>query len=280
MGIMTEKDVVKPGVFKGPSLDALQLLNAILETSPQRMVSDNQVMIILDALAGAQDPALVARFPAVLAICARRGIELDSQALFARYWESSPKRQNLEKLLLVSAALFLRERIPAPSNLSQIAETLKARHASLISAEAVPLANGPTVAVADMYAALKQFAGDLRKPIQAPAPAPAPTPTLAPTPTPALAVRRQWSPQLERFLDLLFSDKQKELVYNRLKGQHLTKTEREYYSRVVKKKLAAIADPEMQELAGLLVPEESRPPGGRRRPEKPLPRRKDESSTP
>lgn len=269
---MTEKDVVKPGVFKGPSLDALQLLNAILETSPQRMVSDNQVMIILDALAGAQDPALVARFPAVLAICARRGIELDSQALFARYWESSPKRQNLEKLLLVSAELFLRERIPAPSNLPQIAETLKARHAPLLSADAVPLVNGPTVAIADMYAALKQFAGDLRKPLQAQAKAPAP----APVP----AVRRQWSPQLERFLDLLFSDKQKELVYNRLKGHHLTKTEREYYSRVVKKKLAAIADPEMQELAGLLVPEESRPPAGRRRPEKPLPRRKDETLTP
>jgi hypothetical protein len=265
MGIMTEKDVAKIGVFKGPSRDALQLLNAILETSPQRMVSDNQVMIILDALAGAQDSALVARFPAVLAICARRGIELDSQALFARYWESSPKRQNLEKLLLVSAELFLRERIPAPSNLTQIAETLKARHASLLSADAVPLVNGPTVAVADMYAALKQFAGDLRNPVQAKAPAP--------------TVRRQWSPQLERFLDLLFSDKQKELVHKRLKGHHLTKTEREYYSRVVKKKLAAIADPETQELAGLLVPAGGRPPG-RPRPEKPLPRRKDESSTP
>ncbi len=271
---MTEKDVVKPGVLKGPSLDALQLLNAILETSPQRMVSDNQVMIILDALAGAQDPALVARFPAVLAICARRGIELDSQALFARYWESSPKRQNLEKLLLVSAELFLRERIPAPSNLPQIAETLKARHAPLLSADAVPLVNGPRVAIADMYAALKQFAGDLRKPLPAQAKA------KAPAPAPVPAVWRQWSPQLERFLDLLFSDKQKELVYNRLKGHHLTKTEREYYSRVVKKKLAAIADPEMQELAGLLVPEESRPPGGRHRPEKPLPRRKDETLTP
>lgn len=264
MGIMIEKDVVRPGVFKGASRDALELLNAILETSPQRMVSDNQVMIILDALAGAQDPALVARFPAVLAICARRGIELDSQALFARYWESSPKRQNLEKLLLVSAELFLRERILAPGNLLQIAETLKARHASLLSADAVPLLNGPTVAVADMYAALKQFAGDLRKPIQAKAP----------------AVRRHWSPQLERLLDRLFSGKQKELVYNRLKGHRLTKTEREYYSRVVKKKLVAIADPEMQELAGLLVPEENRLPGGRPRPEKPLPQRKDETSTP
>jgi hypothetical protein len=264
MGIMIEKDVARPGVFKGASRDALELLNAILETSPQRMVSDNQVMIILDALAGAQDPALVARFPAVLAICARRGIELDSQALFARYWESSPKRQNLEKLLLVSAELFLRERILAPGNLLQIADTLKARHAPLLSADAVPLVNGPTVAVADMYAALKQFAGDLRKPIQAKAP----------------AVRRQWSPQLERLLDRLFSGKQKELVYNRLKGHHLTKTEREYYSRVVKKKLVAIADPEMQELAGLLVPEVSRLPGGRPRPEKPLPQRKDETSTP
>jgi hypothetical protein len=112
-----------------------------------------------------------------------------------------------------------------------------------------------------MYTALKQFAGDLRKPVRAQAQVPAP------------AARCQWSPQLERFLDLLFSDKQKELVYNRLKGRHLTKTEREYYSRVVKKKLVAIADPEMQELAGLLVPEE-------RRPGKPLPRRKDETPTP
>jgi hypothetical protein len=49
---------------------------------------------------------------------------------------------------------------------------------------------------------------------------------------------------------------------------------------VVKKKLVAIADPEMQELAALLVPEESRPPGSRLRPEKPLPQRKDETSTP
>ena len=39
-------------------------------------------------------------------------------------------------------------------------------------------------------------------------------------------------------LDLLFSEKQKELVFKKLRGQHLTKTEREYYSRVVKKKLA------------------------------------------
>jgi hypothetical protein len=48
------------------------------------------------------------------------------------------------------------------------------------------------------------------------------------------------------------------LVFKKLRGQHLTKTEREYYSRVVKKKLAAVADGEMQELAALLAK-----PGGR-----------------
>jgi len=59
-------------------------------------------------------------------------------------------------------------------------------------------------------------------------------------------------------LDLLFSKKQKELVFKKLEGQHLTKTEREYYSRVVKKKLAAIAAPEMQDLAIALTQAGSR----------------------
>jgi hypothetical protein len=224
------------------SAEALELLNSILVVSPQRMVSGSQVVVILDALAGAQDPALVARFPAVLAICARRGIELDSQALFARYWESNPKRQNLERLLFISAELFRREKLPAPGNLLPIADGLKSRYGHLLGADTVELANGPAVAVAEMLAALKAFAADLKKP-----------PIEKPPPAAAGQVRRQWSPQLDRFLDLLFPDKQKELVYKRLQGRHLTKTEREYYSRVVKKKLAAIADPEMQELAGLLV---------------------------
>ncbi|MFO7708327.1 MAG: hypothetical protein R6V84_09150 [Desulfobacterales bacterium] len=224
------------------SAEALQLLNSILEVSPQRMVSGSQVTVILDALAAAQDPQLVARFPAVLAICARRGIELDSQALFARYWGSNPKRQNLEKLLVVSAELFRREKIPAPGNLLPIADGLKSRHAHLLGAKVVALAHGPAVPVADMLAALKRFADDLKRRRRE-----------KPPPATAEAPRRQWSPQLDRHLNLLFSAKQKELVYKRLQGRHLTKTEREYYSRVVKKKLTAVADAQMQELAGLLV---------------------------
>jgi hypothetical protein len=213
--------------------DALRLLNSILELSEHRKVSTPQIMIILDALAGAQDPALVSRFPAVLAICGRRGIELSSSSLLGRYWESNIKRQNLEKLLFVSAELFRRENIAAPLHLRQIAESLKARHAALAAADYVQLAGGPRVAVADMRSALKQFASQ-RQPDRSP---------------PAVEIARSGEIRLGAHLELLFSEKQQELIFKKLKNQHLTKTEREYYSRVVKKKLAAIAAPETQELA-------------------------------
>lgn len=228
------------GVVANSSRDAVSILNSILELSGQRQVSQSQIMIILDALAGAQDPALVSRFPAVLALCARRGIELSSQHLLGRYWESSPKRQNLERLLFASAELFRCEGIPAPRNLAQIAESLRVRHGALSSAAEVRLISGPVVTLTDMRAALQQFASRVG-------------PALSGPEKPAAAdVRRSTSAHLSHLLDLLFSAKQKELVFKKLRGQHLTKTEREYYSRVVKKKLAAMADGEMQELAALL----------------------------
>jgi hypothetical protein len=229
-------------VSEGPPRDALHLLNSILELSEQRKVSPPQVMIILDALAAAQDPALVSRFPAVLALCGRRGIELNSSNLLGRYWESNPKRQNLEKLLFVSAELFRRENMAAPLHLRQIAESLKARHAALAAADYVQLTGGPRVAVADMLSALKQFAAERPPSRKLPAP----------------EVPRGGSVHLGARLELLFSEKQKELIFKKVKQQPMTKTEREYYSRVVKKKLAAIAAPEIQELATALTQAGSR----------------------
>jgi hypothetical protein len=231
-------------------MEAVEILNSILEPSNQRQISESQIMLILDALAGAQDPTLVSRFPAVLALCARRDIELSSQKLLGRYWESSAKRQNLEKLLFISAELFRRLEVPAPRALPQIADSLRNRHADLASAKEVQLAGGPRVAVTDLAAALKHVAG---APGQAPGEAEKPA---------AAGQRRAWSPNLPVLLELLFSEKQKELVFKRLKGQPMTKTEREYYSRVVKKKLAAIADAEMQEVAALLGGPGNRSPAG------------------
>ena len=63
---------------KGSSV-ALDVLDSLLRDSVQKKISNQQALVILDALAGADDPALVARFPAVLAICARKGIELRSR---------------------------------------------------------------------------------------------------------------------------------------------------------------------------------------------------------
>ena len=58
---------------------------------------------------------------------------------------------------------------------------------------------------------------------------------------------------LEYSLSQVFSPKQKELVLKKLKREKLSKTEREYFSRVVKKKLLALANPHLHRLAQRLL---------------------------
>lgn len=53
----------------------------------------------------------------------------------------------------------------------------------------------------------------------------------------------------EFYLSLFFAPKQRDLLQKKLRGEPLTKTEREYFSRVVKKKLLALADPDLHRLA-------------------------------
>jgi len=59
----------------------------------------------------------------------------------------------------------------------------------------------------------------------------------------------------ERALSCLFSPKQKELFLKKVKREKLTKTEREYYSRVVKKKVLALANLSLHRLARKLLEE-------------------------
>ena len=54
---------------------------------------------------------------------------------------------------------------------------------------------------------------------------------------------------LEFALSQVFSPKQKDLFLKKLKGGVLTKTEKEYFSRTVKKKTAALANTELHHLA-------------------------------
>jgi len=58
---------------------------------------------------------------------------------------------------------------------------------------------------------------------------------------------------LEYALSRVFSPKQKELFKKKLEGLPLTKTEREYYSRTVKKKVVALANSELHSLSKKLL---------------------------
>ena len=58
---------------------------------------------------------------------------------------------------------------------------------------------------------------------------------------------------LEYSLSQVFSPKQKELFLKKLKREKLTKTEKEYFSRVVKKKVLALANSELHRLSQKLL---------------------------
>lgn len=58
---------------------------------------------------------------------------------------------------------------------------------------------------------------------------------------------------LEYALSQVFSPKQKELFKKKLGGLPLTKTEREYYSRTIKKKVVALANAELHSLSKKLL---------------------------
>jgi len=221
---------------KKRSATALKILDSLLNESGHKKINENQIIVILDALASAEDAEVVARFPAVLAIGARRGLVLNSQALFSRYWETSPKRQNLEKLLLASAAIFKIKGLSPPGNLNQIAGSLKHKYGDILAAGEIQMSNGMHVSMQALENTLDIYMAGA---------------------VPSRPDRRPQAPDkpiaLDIMLDRLFSPKQKELIFMRRDGKSFTKTEREYYSRIVRKKLEAIASDELGQLARRLT---------------------------
>lgn len=63
------------------------------------------------------------------------------------------------------------------------------------------------------------------------------------------ALRAREDDELEAALRTVFTARQRELVTKRLRRERFAKTEAEYFSRVVKKKLAALANEELHRLA-------------------------------
>jgi len=232
------------GESAGPDA-VLRILDSLLADSGQKRLTGSQATVVLDALASSNDPALVVRFPVVLSICARNGVSLNSHSLFSKYWESSPKKRNLEKLLLISGELFDLEGIEAPQNLKKIVRSLKAKYGSLQSAKLFSLSSGMTIAVKDFQDTLREYTVRIKN-------AAAERSGVA-SDRESEPNARQRSAGLDECLDRLFSPKQKDLVFKKLNGKSLTKTEREYYSRVVRKKLQAIADSQVGDIATRLT---------------------------
>ena len=59
--------------------------------------------------------------------------------------------------------------------------------------------------------------------------------------------------QLELLLSQFFTSRQKELLKKRAQNKPMTKTEKEYFYRVVKKRLKALANEELHQMARSLV---------------------------
>jgi len=215
-------------------ITALGELGYRLFTPEKQRLSSNKVLDVLDELAGSEDPRLIEGFPVVLANCAHRGIKLDIRSLLSRYGPRSQRRAGLEKLILASSDLLAQEGLEKPEGLDGTVDTLRMNYGDLLQEKVLDLGKHRSVSTERLRNALRRYAIDLER---------------------SESVRerdrrRQFrSFQLDLHLSTLFPPKQKELILKKLKGDPLSKTEKEYYSRVVKKKLEGFANSELRKIA-------------------------------
>ena len=219
-------------------IEALGDFGYPLITPRKKKITGNQIMKILEELASSNDPRLIEGFPVVLAHCAQRGLILNIQTFLSRNGTKSRKRRNLEKLFLISSHLLSQEKLKKPEGLDTIAESLEVKYGDLLLAEVLTLETGVSLSTERLRNALKRYMTDL---------------------VGSKAFRRIEKArqhrlfQLHLHLSTLFSPKQKELILKKLNGESFTKTEQEYYSRVVKKKFEALSNSEVRRIATTLM---------------------------
>lgn len=201
---------------------------------------ESKIMEVIDALVASGDPALLEQIPPFLALSGKRGFSLNIKAFLSRYGSKSQLTETLEKLLLISLGLLKEEGFQLPSGSGKTLKSLETKYGDLSSANVLELSEGVSLQIDRIRKMSKRYASDRSDPES------------------IKIVEEHWllgsSPaQLHHHLSLLFSPKQEELVMKKLKGDTFTKTEREYYSRVVKKKLKVLADKPLHELASKLI---------------------------
>ncbi|MFO7599926.1 MAG: hypothetical protein R6X27_08975, partial [Candidatus Desulfacyla sp.] len=206
----------------------------------ENQVEEAKIIEVLDALFASGDLALIELIPILLSLFFQSGFSVNLTPLFDRYGIDSQQSETIQKFLLITLSLLKEENLPLPAGSIDQETLLKKRWGDLVSSHVLELGNGISLQINRLREVFRQFAG---QPPEA-QPVRIEEEQGAVTPPP---------PQIHRHLRLLFSAKQEELILKKLNGEPLTKTEREYYSRVVKKKLKALADKNLQELASRLT---------------------------
>jgi len=177
----------------------------------------------------------------VLAKCAHQGIKLDFRKLLSIYGPRSQRRANLEKLILISSELLALEGLDKPEGLDDVLDPLTLKYGHLLKEEIFRLGSQRSVSSDRLRNALKRYATDFEKSESAR----------------EKNKRNQLrSFQLNLHMSTLFPPKQKELIMKKLKGEPLSKTEKEYFSRVVKKKLEDLTNNELRKVATSLTKKE------------------------
>jgi hypothetical protein len=205
-----------------------------LFTPEKEKPGNKKVLDVLDALSVSKDSRLIEAFPVVLANCAHRGIKLDIGNLLSRYGHRSQKRANLEKLIIAGIELLNELDLEKPEGLEAVIEGPRTRHGNLLADKNIPLGRGFSVSIERLRNALRRYATDLERSES--------------------ALEKERKRQFRSFqrnlhLSTLFPPRQKGIVLKKVNGELLSKTEQEYYSRVVKKKLEALANGEIRKIA-------------------------------
>jgi hypothetical protein len=205
-----------------------------LFVTEEKRITGEKIEEVLENLVSSDDARLIEGFPVVIANVGHRGIDVDFKALLSRQTSQPVQRNDLEKLLLLSFQLLSQEGIKPPESLYGTVEPLERQYGNLLAEETLSLERGLSLSVERMRNTLKRYAAKISDTLSA---------------REEEKLRQKQSFQFHKALSTLFSPKQKELVLKKLEGKTFTKTEQEYYSRVVKKKLEAIANEELVEIA-------------------------------
>ncbi|MFO7985560.1 MAG: hypothetical protein R6U38_06815 [Desulfatiglandaceae bacterium] len=200
---------------------------------------EDEIIEVLDALITSGDLTLMEVTPVFLALSAQSGFSLNISPLLHKYGLESRQSETLEKFIWVALELLKAEGLGIPADVQKQAKRLKTKWGSLESSGHLELGWGISLQMDRLRNVFRQY--------------------MTSPPEFTRIQEEPWSlaspsSHLHRRLSILFSPKQEELIMKKLKGAKFSKTEREYYSRVVKKKLQALADKSVQELVTKLIP--------------------------